>query len=532
MVHVEDIARAFIAILQAPRETVHNQAFNIGSNGENYRILDLAKNRRENRPGMQDRVCQGCRPRQEVLPGRFREIPFHFPRLQAKWDARTGREEIYESYKKYGIRQEDFEGPRYKRIDHIKQLISTGRLDETLRWATAESLKISPERHGYDAESGREVREICRFCGSPLSQTFVDLGMSPLCESYRSAEQLNQMEPFYPLHVYVCGRLLPGPARGVRPAGGDLHRVRLLFLLLGHLARPRQNVCRDGDGAVRLDGESFVVELASNDGYLLQYFVREGDPGAGRGAGRQCGGGSGRQGDSDPGEILRRADGPGTGVEGQQADLILGNNVLAQVPDLNDFVRRMKILLKPGGVITMEFPAPDAAHRGEPVRHDLPRALLLLLLRDGGDGSSPHTAWFSSTSKRSRPTEARCGSSAGIQMTVSKAVTDAVPRAQGTRRRLWSRPSRRIRSFAEKVKETKRKLLEFLIRAKREGKRIAGYGAPGKGNTLLNYCGIRTDFLDFTVDRNPYKQGKFLPGTHIPIHSPDRIAAGDARTTC
>jgi SAM-dependent methyltransferase len=208
--------------------------------------------------------------------------------------------------------------------------------------------------------------------------------------------------------------------------------------------------------------------------------------------------------------------------QGRQADLIIGNNVLAQVPDLNDFVRGLKVLLKPGGVVTLEFPH------------------LMRLI----EGNQFDTIYHEHFSYFSFGAAERIFAFHGIVLfdveeipthggsirvygrhpeDGTKPVQDTVHRLKEVEAAYGFDDLWRYATFGEKVRETKWKLLEFLIRAKREGKRIAGYGAPGKGNTLLNYCGIRTDFLDFTVDRNPYKQGKYLPGTHIPIHSPDRI---------
>jgi SAM-dependent methyltransferase len=271
-----------------------------------------------------------------------------------------------------------------------------------------------------------------------------------------------------------------------------------------------------------LSENSFVVELASNDGYLLQYFVEKGIPVLGVEPAANVAAAAVSKGVPTLVKFFGERTARGLAAQGKLADLIIGNNVLAQVPDLNDFVRGMKILLKPGGVITVEFPH-----------------LLNLIEENQFDTIyHEHFSYFSFRTAekvfaahglvlfdvKEIPTHGGSLRIFGRHVEDgSKGITDSVSRLKEGEAAFGLDNLERYTSFDENVKETKRKLLEFLIRAKRDGKRIAGYGAPGKGNTLLNYCGIRTDFIDFTVDRNPYKQGKFLPGTHIPIYSPEKI---------
>jgi len=265
-----------------------------------------------------------------------------------------------------------------------------------------------------------------------------------------------------------------------------------------------------------------VVELASNDGYLLQYFVAKGIPSLGIEPAANVAKVAEEKGVPTLVKFFGVASAAELAAQGKRADLLLGNNVLAQVPDLNDFVAGMKILLSPKGIITMEFPH-----------------LLRLMEENQFDTIyHEHFSYFSlyTTEKifayhgmtlfdvEEIPTH---GGSLRIfarhTEDSSKPVSSRIHELRAREEAVGTNQLSSYSSFSEQVKETKRKLLDFLIRAKREGKRIVGYGAPGKGNTLLNYCAIRTDFLDFTVDRNPHKQGKFLPGTHIPIFHPDRI---------
>src|SRR6266478_5035453 len=267
---------------------------------------------------------------------------------------------------------------------------------------------------------------------------------------------------------------------------------------------------------------SFVVELASNDGYLLKYFVEKKVPVLGIEPAANVAAVAVERGVPTLVKFFGRETARELADSGKQADLLLGNNVLAQVPDINDFVAGMKILLKPGGVITMEFPHLQRLmeeNQFDTIYHE-------------------HFSYFSFVTAEKifaahgitlfdveeLPTH---GGSLRIygrhEEDPSKPVEERVRELRTREEAAGTTRLERYSRFAEQVKETKRKLLEFLISAKRNGKKIAGYGAPGKGNTLLNYCAIRTDFLDYTVDRNPYKHGRFLPGTHVPIFSPERI---------
>jgi SAM-dependent methyltransferase len=362
----------------------------------------------------------------------------------------------------------------------------------------------------------------CRFCGQPLRFTFVDLGMSPLCESFLSLEQLNQMEPFYPLHAYVCEKcFLVQLEEYVSP-----EHIFTEYAYFSSYADTWLKQCQAYTERVSerfgLNENSFVVEVGSNDGYLLQYFVKKGIPVLGIDPAKNVAKVAIEKGVPTITEFFGREIATRLCSEGQQADLIAGANVMAQVPDINDFVGGLKILLKPGGVITIEFPH-----------------LLNLMEQNQFDTMyHEHFSYFSFITAEKifaahgltlfdveeLPTH-------GGSLRIYARHTDDTVKPVGER--ALEMHEREIQAgftdlahysaFGEQVKETKRKLLSFLIEAKRAGKTVAGYGAPGKGNTLLNYCGVRSDFLDYTVDRNPYKHGKFLPGTHIPIFTPDKI---------
>jgi SAM-dependent methyltransferase len=366
------------------------------------------------------------------------------------------------------------------------------------------------------------IRSRCRFCNAALEHTFVDLGMSPLCESYVSAEHFNEMEAFYPLHVYVCEKcFLVQLEEFVSPQHIFSEYAYFSSYADSWVAHARRYaelmIERFG-----LTSASRVVEVASNDGYLLQHFVAKGISSLGIEPAGNVAKVAEQKGVPTIVEFFGVALAKKLAAEGRQADVIAANNVLAQVPDLNDFVGGFKILLRTGGVLTIEIPH-----------------LMRLMEENQFDTIyHEHFSYFSFIAA------SRILAAHGLRIF----DVDEIPTHGGSLRLYCchdddeSKPTTaaaqelhrredaagftslaRYENFTRQVEETKRKILSFLIAAKNDAKTVAGYGAPGKGNTLLNYCGIRTDFLDYTVDRNPYKQGKFLPGTRIPIFGPEKI---------
>ncbi len=362
----------------------------------------------------------------------------------------------------------------------------------------------------------------CLFCSAPLRQTFVDLGMSPLCESYLPAEALNQVERFYPLHAYVCERcFLVQVEQYVSPEAIFTEYAYFSSFSDSWLAHAKAYVDMIAS-RLGLSGTSRVIELGSNDGYLLQYFVAKGMPVLGVEPARNVAEAAVARGVPTHVAMFGRQTARELQAQGLQADLLIGNNVLAQVPDVNDFVAGMKLLLKPGGVLTMEFPH------------------LMRLMQENQFDTIYHEHFsyfsfltaeriFAAHGLRLFDVQELRTHGGSLRIYAGHAEESGTPESEDVTRlraREASAGLNRLETYAaftEQVHETKRRLLEFLINVKRAGKHIAGYGAPGKGNTLLNYCGIRTDFLDYTVDRNPYKHGRFLPGTHIPIHAPEKI---------
>jgi SAM-dependent methyltransferase len=363
----------------------------------------------------------------------------------------------------------------------------------------------------------------CRHCGTPLSTTFVDLGETPLCESFLTEEQLAEPEPSYPLHAMVCGNcFLVQVDEFVAPELIFDDYAYYSSYSTAWLEHARQYVEMAID-RFALDSGSNVVEIASNDGYLLQYFVAHGIPSLGIEPAANVAAEAEARGVPTRVEFFDLALAEKMASDGYLADLVIGNNVLAQVPNLNDFVAGVAALLAPGGVATFEFPH-----------------LVRLIEENQFDTIyHEHFSYFSLT------TVQRVFAAAGLSvfdveelwthggslriflrhehdesMPVQPAVNDLLERE----RAFGITDLSTYTVFGERVEAIRDRLVSFLQERKAAGASIAIYGAAGKGNTLLNYCGIGTQIVDYACDRNPYKHGRYTPGTHIPIYPPERIA--------
>jgi SAM-dependent methyltransferase len=368
----------------------------------------------------------------------------------------------------------------------------------------------------YQASTrSNNVKRHCRLCQASLDTTFVDLGMSPLCESFLTRDQLDEMEPYFPLHVLVCGNcFLVQLQEYVEPE--HIFREYAYFSAFStSWVEHARNYCLMIKDRLGLDKTSQVFEIASNDGYLLQHFVPLNVPVIGIEPAANVAEAARNRSVPTLVEFFSLDLAKRLVSEGRRADLIIGNNVLAQVPDLNDFTAGMAHLLAPNGVITLEFPHLERLideNQFDTIYHE-------------------HFSYFSlvTIDRLARKHGLRLfdvehlathGGSLRVYLCragAAHAVAPAVGALLVHERHIGLEDIGSYARFSARVHRTKRELLSFLIECKNTGAKVCGYGAPGKGNTLLNYCGIGTDFLDFTVDRNPYKHGRYTPGMHIPI---------------
>ena len=356
----------------------------------------------------------------------------------------------------------------------------------------------------------------CRLCWTELTHTFVDLGMSPPCESYLAADQLDQGETFYPLHVRVCSQCLLVQLPAYIPAEDIFTDYAYFSSYSDSWVRHAAKFVDRAAERLGLDGDSFVVEVASNDGYLLQHSIARGIRSLGIEPAANVAEAAVARGVPTEVMFLGEETGSKVAAEHGKADLVVANNVFAHVPDIVDFSKGLRALVADTGYVSIEIPH------------------LLRLI----DGNEYDTIYHEHFSYLSLLTTQRVLAAAGLTVV----DVEELP-THGGSLRTWSTPTESAPApssamatvlaaeaeaglhtleghdgFASAVAKVRNDLLEFLITCARDGKKVVAYGAPGKGNTLLNHCGIRSDLLEFSVDRNPHKHGRFLPGTHIPIH--------------
>jgi SAM-dependent methyltransferase len=364
---------------------------------------------------------------------------------------------------------------------------------------------------------------ICRLCAAALQHVFVDLGATPLCESYVAAERYAETEPFYALRAYVCGScFLVQLEAQIAPREIFTEYAYFSSYSTSWVAHAR----RYAEMAVErfdLDTRSLVIEIGSNDGYLLQHFVAGGVPVLGIDPASNVAAAARARRVPTLVRFFGESAARDLASAGRRADLIAANNVLAQVPDIHDFVAGIALLLKPHGVATIEVPhlmRLMAGNQFDTIYHEHFSYFSLLtaqrlLARHG-------LRCFDVDELPTHGGSLRIYACAAADATLP--TRSAVNELEHRERAAGLDGLEGYATFAERVKEAKGAILAFLIAARRQGRTVVGYGAPGKGNTLLNYCGVGTDFIDYTVDRNPYKQGKFLPGSRIPILPPERVA--------
>lgn len=363
---------------------------------------------------------------------------------------------------------------------------------------------------------------LCRACSAPLEHTFVDLGKSPPCESFLRADQLEEGETFYPLHALVCSECFLVQLKDYVDADSIFDDYAYFSSFSDSWLEHARLYCADMTERFGLTGDSFCVEVASNDGYLLQNFVRAKIRCLGIEPSWTVAEAALKVGVPSVQEFFGRETARAVREEHGPADLMSANNVVAHVPDINDFVGGFQELLAPEGVVTLEFP--HLARLMDQVQYDtiyhehfsyLSFGTLSGILKNQG------LTVFDVQKLRTHGGSLRVF--AQLTDSGSQEIEKSVKALLKEEKQLGFKELRTYLRFTKLVEKSKRETLKFLIQAKEEGKSVVAYGAPGKGNTLLNYCGIRSDLIEFAVDRNPYKHGRFTPGTQIPIFPPEAL---------
>jgi C-methyltransferase-like protein/putative zinc binding protein/methyltransferase family protein len=362
----------------------------------------------------------------------------------------------------------------------------------------------------------------CRFCATPLAESFVDLGMSPLSNAYPPASAVLAPELFFPLHAFVCSECFLVQLHELQSPSEIFTEYAYFSSFSSSWLAHCQRFAAAMTERLGLGPRSRVVEIASNDGYLLKYFQAAGIAVLGVEPAKNVAAEAIAAGVPTLVEFFGTAQARRMVAAGQTADLLVGNNVLAHVPDLNDFVAGLAIVLAAEGVLSMEFPHLARLVEGnqfDTIYHEHFSYLSLITVERvfahhglrlfDVEELATHGGSLRVIACRTGAAHAQTGR---VEALRAREIADGYQQLETYRR------------FAPRVIDTKCAVLEFLIGARKAGKRVVGYGAPAKGNTLLNFCGVRGDLVEYTVDRNPYKQTRLLPGTRIPIRAPEEIA--------
>jgi nucleoside-diphosphate-sugar epimerase len=524
IVHIEDIARAFLAVLEAPRERVHAGVFNVGRSEENYRVSELAEIVASTVPGCRVEFAPGAGPDTRCYRVSCDRLRDTLPGFEPRWDARRAAIQLRDAYRAGDLQVADFEGPRFQRVAHIRQLMAEGVLDPELRHRVrgeGDTAGVAPAPNGRPSASFaarcRDAR--CRSCGRPALEPVLDLGPMPLADGFRTAAALNGDEPRHPLELARCPHChlvqiletLPGD---VLFDADYLYYSSFIDTLVQH-ARDNAHELIERRG---LDASSLVVELASNDGYLLRHFKERGvpvlgiDPAPGPAAAARALGIETRCTffTAELADQLRD--------EGVRADVVIANNVLAHATDTNDFVAGIRRLVRDDGLVVIEVPyVRDLIDHGEfdTIYHE-------------------HLCYFSATSLvalferhdlhlndvRRLPIH---GGSLRLYIEPVARRGDAVRDLLAEEHRLGLDDSAYYEGFARRVAAIRREMQALVRTLVGQGKRIAAYGAAAKGTIMLNVLGLDETSLTYVVDRNVHKQGRFMPGSRLEILPPSRL---------
>ncbi len=529
IVHIEDISRAYLAVLHAPLEKVHCGVFNVGRTDQNYRIRELAEIVAETVPGCHVEFAESAGADKRCYRVNCDHLSSVLPEYQPQWDARRGAQQLYEAYKRSGLTLEEFEGPTYQRIGHIRMLVKTGVLDQALRYQDRRSV-VDAVEHGDRPSRAKDNGQgskfearcrnaCCRSCGRQGLDPVLDLGLMPLADGLLIESQLAQQEPRYPLEVAFCPDCKMVQIIETVPASELFDASYLYFSSFSEtwLEHSRDNAMELIDRC-RLDSGSLVVELASNDGYLLKNFVDKGIPVLGI--------------DPAPGpaEAAQKAGVPTLrefftidlakklAQEGKSADVMIANNVLAHVTDTNGFVAGLACLLKDDGTISVEVPyVRDLIDHGQfdTIYHE---HLCFFSLSSADALFRRHGLYINDV--RRLPMH---GGSLRLYVQAKENVSPSVTHLIDQEQRDGVTEHSYYQGFAQRVQKFRKQMFDMIRQLKADGKRVTAYGAAAKGTIMLNYVGLDHRMVDYVVDQNVHKQGRYVPGARLCVHAPSRL---------
>jgi nucleoside-diphosphate-sugar epimerase/SAM-dependent methyltransferase len=513
--HIEDISRAFLATLDAPTDLIRNEAFNVGVTDHNYQIRELAEIVAEVVPGCEVEYAADAGPDKRSYRVNCDKIRRVMPWFEPQWDARRGAQSLYQAYQAQALTLEEFEGPRYQRIGHIKKLVADGVIDETLR-------HVAPERGNGGDEARRFAEDAaqveCASCGQMGLTPILDLGPMPRSDGLLPAGD-ESTATRVPLRLGFCPACTLVQLLETRPAEAMFGADYLYFSSYSDdlLAHSRDNA-RALIERLDLGPDSLVVEIASNDGYMLQNFRDAGIPVLGIDPAPQPAAAATAKGIDTLVDFFGTKLAQRLHAEGRRADLIIANNVVAHVADQNDLVAGMAELLSDDGQVVVEFPyVRDLIDHGEfdTIYHEhrcyfsVGSAMRLF---------SRHGLYLNDA--RRVPIH---GGSLRLFFGKQPATTEAVATLLAEEHALGLDRAAYYSGFADRVRAFRGAARHLLAELKAEGRRIAGYGAAAKGTIMLNYLGLNDRVIDYVVDRNPHKRGKVIPGTGIEIRPPEAL---------
>ena len=522
IVHIEDISRAFIAVLSAPIDTVRGQAFNVGVTEHNYQIRELAEIVAEVVPGCQVSFADDAGPDKRSYRVNCDKIKRVLSDFRPRWDARRGAEELYDAYQSADLSLELFEGPQFQRIGHIRRLLSDGVLDSRLRhsspWGGARAVELADLEQTPSFHSACSAA-FCAVCGHEGLQPILDMGLMPKSDGLLNKVAGTNSEQKKELRVAFCPsctlvQLLETPAPEEMFGKEYLYFSSFSDALLEHSRANALELIQD----LSLGTENLVVEVASNDGYMLKNFSDRGIRVLGIDPATQQAESARAKGIDTIVDFFGKRLASDLVANSVRANLIIANNVVAHVADQNDLVAGFATLLAEDGTLVVEFPY---------VRDLIDFVEFDTIYHE-------HRCYFSATSAnvlfkahglymndvRRLPIH---GGSLRLYFGKTEAPSDAVTSLLEEERRLGLDSYDYYRDFGLKVQEFRQRARQLIGDLRAAGKRVAGYGAAAKGTIMLNYLGLNHRSIEYVVDRNTHKQGKFMPGVHLRIDDPEKL---------